>query len=984
MFKHCHFSFIFFCFQNTSVYQQGNRVIDIYGKTSEGATVCLHVYNFYDYIRVKKEPIIKAGFSAESFLDKINALCYAECKNKYVKRVLETRKEDFYFFQHDRVHDMFELQLCTGANRWLVFQMVKRVLEIECQFNFNQNEAIYDSKQKYIDKFLIDCKVDTCQWIYVDKTAWVPSGEKTTNCVIEGIVQDPYTAFKSISYLDTFTNEDKLNISRLRPGCDWNEMVDHVILAFDIECASLRDFDRMPHSAIDPIIQISVCVGRLFGENPIEETHVFCYRETGPVAGIEIHNYTTEIEMICGFLELVERIDPDAITGYNINNFDFPYIYNRLQLESKEDKMNVFSRSLKQKFSFVLFETVSDQKGARRSFKIKAPGRLIIDAMDCVIDQGHAFDSYTLENVAKELLGQHKEDMPYREIPKIFIEHDPIKLAQIASYCAKDAELSLLILRKIHAIEELVSKSIVVGLNREDLLRGGEQKKCFHIISKFIRDNGGQFAIPAHTFRYTNPGESSTATKKNFQGAIVIEPKVGYYCIEQDENVVTLDFTGLYPSVICRLNLCYTTLMKECDVRKQKDWIVDIDYIHVQSTNQYYVTKRHRESLLSGVIKYLGYHRSNAKREMSESEIGSMKYILANCRQLALKVVANSLFGMMGTTKHDSIIPCLSNAATITAVARDMLTDTIELIENTFTISNGYPFNAQVIYGDTDSCFIKMTNLACTEEAIRFGMKIASYVTEQLFESPVSLEFEKVFTRLLILKRKHYVGCMVEGIGHKPRLLQKGIISIRRNNPHFIRKVVSEVYNFILMKNDLEGAKELIRSTIRVLYRDGGKCTLLSKDNFVTTTTLSKDIEQYAKGRVLPAHVRIAKELQNQNLGRALGLGDRIPSIRCVPSDPKCRRLSDSIRHPSDAGSKYLVNIDEYFNQLKRPLCSYLKHFYNGEETEVERDLFQKVSKRNVAVNPSGSILKFVKRTGTSCHQFTNIDVSIPNVFIPA
>ena len=48
-------------------------------------------------------------------------------------------------------------------------------------------------------------------------------------------------------------------------------------------------------------------------------------------------------------------------------------------------------------------------------------------------------------------------------------------------------------------------------------------------------------------------------TGEKFEGAIVIEPKKGFY----QQPIATLDFASLYPSIMMAHNLCYTTLLTE-------------------------------------------------------------------------------------------------------------------------------------------------------------------------------------------------------------------------------------------------------------------------------------------------------------------------------------------------------------------------------------------------------------------------------------
>ena len=52
---------------------------------------------------------------------------------------------------------------------------------------------------------------------------------------------------------------------------------------------------------------------------------------------------------------------------------------------------------------------------------------------------------------------------------------------------------------------------------------------------------------------------------EKFEGAIVIDPKRGYYT----HPIATLDFASLYPSIMMAHNLCYTSLVpSEKEARK--------------------------------------------------------------------------------------------------------------------------------------------------------------------------------------------------------------------------------------------------------------------------------------------------------------------------------------------------------------------------------------------------------------------------------
>ena len=59
------------------------------------------------------------------------------------------------------------------------------------------------------------------------------------------------------------------------------------------------------------------------------------------------------------------------------------------------------------------------------------------------------------------------------------------------------------------------------------------------------------------------------------------------------------------------------------------------------------------------------------------------------------------MYGFTGATVGQ--LPCLPIAASVTAYGRNLLLNTKAFVESKYTIENGYKYNAEVIYGDTDS-----------------------------------------------------------------------------------------------------------------------------------------------------------------------------------------------------------------------------------------------------------------------------------------
>ena len=75
-----------------------------------------------------------------------------------------------------------------------------------------------------------------------------------------------------------------------------------------------------------------------------------------------------------------------------------------------------------------------------------------------------------------------------------------------------------------------------------------------------------------------------------------------------------------------------------------------------------------------------------------------------------------------------------------------MIDQTKQHVESHFVVENGYPHNAKVIYGDTDSVMVKF-GVDTVAESMEIGKKAADYVSQK-FIKPIKLEFEKVRNNL--------------------------------------------------------------------------------------------------------------------------------------------------------------------------------------------------------------------------------------------
>jgi DNA polymerase delta subunit 1 len=101
------------------------------------------------------------------------------------------------------------------------------------------------------------------------------------------------------------------------------------ILSFDIECQGRKG--HFPEAQHDPVIQIASVVTLQGSDQPLIK-NVFTLNTCLPIVGAQVISSETEVEMLLKWKEFVCRVDPDIITGYNIANFDIPYLLNRAKV----------------------------------------------------------------------------------------------------------------------------------------------------------------------------------------------------------------------------------------------------------------------------------------------------------------------------------------------------------------------------------------------------------------------------------------------------------------------------------------------------------------------------------------------------------------------------------------------------------------------------------------------------------------------------
>lgn len=698
------------------------------------------------------------------------------------------------------------------------------------------------------------------------------------------------------------------------------------VLSFDIECAGRKGVFPEPHE--DPIIQIGNVVTK-YGESKPFVRNVFVLDTCSSIVNTQVLEFGKEGDMLMAWSRFIQELDPDVIIGYNIANFDFPYLLDRARHLKLNDfpywtrLRRVASQAKKESFS-------SKQMGNRDTKATNTNGRLQLDLLQ-LVQRDYQLRSYTLNSVCAHFLGEQKEDVHHTMITELF-NGTPDSRRRLAVYCLKDSYLPQRLMEKLMFLVNYTEMARVTGVPFNYLLSRGQQVK---FISQLFRKALQQkLVIP------NMPNEAST---DQYEGATVIEPTRGYY----DVPIATLDFASLYPSIIQAHNLCYSTLLKREVVEK---WSMkkDEDYI-VTPNGDLFCTAKVRKGLLTQILEELLTARKAARKELAQEKDDFKKAVL-NGRQLALKISANSVYGITGATVGK--LPCLPIASSTTSYGRQMIEKTKNEVEARYTITNGYTYDAQVIYGDTDSVMVKfgVTDLA---EAMKLGEDAAGYVSGK-FPNPIKLEFEKVYFPYLLINKKRYAGLYWGNTKKYDKMDSKGIETVRRDNCPMVQNVIETVLKKILIDRNVDAAQEYVKATISDLLQNK-----VDMSKLVITKALSKN-DYTAK----QAHVELAERMRKRDAGSAPTLGDRVAYV-IVKGAGGAKNYEKSedplyvLEHNLPIDTKYYLD-----NQLAKPLSRIFDPIL-GEKKASQLLTGEHTRAISIAAPSLGGLMKFAKKTQT-------------------
>jgi len=576
--------------------------------------------------------------------------------------------------------------------------------------------------------------------------------------------------------------------------------IKHVAIDIEVEMESPTLLPS-PKKAASKVIAVA-CVGsdglkKVF----ILRRNVDMGTKSPELNGVDIEVVDDEVSLLQKVFSIISSYA--IVFTFNGDNFDLPYLYNRaIKLGIPKEKIPI---ALGKEIALVLPGVHVDL------YKFFHNKVIQIYAF------ARKYDETDLNSIAKALLGVEKK------VLKDFINLVP--LYELALYCYNDAWITY---NLVNFNNKLILNLIIIlmritKLPIEDVTRIGVSNWIKSIVAFKLRSRNELILNKEEIFATKGTLSTTAIIKgKKYQGAKVIDPIPGIHF-----GVVVVDFASLYPSIIKVWNISYET----------------IDCIHEECKSNklpgisHWVCKKRRGilSILIGSLRDLrvGFYKVKSKDPNLDQQTRFQYDVI----QSSMKVILNAAYGVLGAETSDLYSPAA--AESITAIGRYNIDKTIEIAQS---------LNLEILYGDTDSLFIKQPQKDVLQKFVEMVEK----------ELKIDIDVDKIYKYVVFSQRKkNYFGVTQNGT-----VDIKGLLGKKKHIPEFVKKTFYNIVEMLKEVNkpeDFVKAKEKIKNLTYEQYKLL-KTGRISLSELAIRVTMNKNIEDYSK--TTPQHVKAAMQLK--------------------------------------------------------------------------------------------------------------------------
>jgi DNA polymerase elongation subunit (family B) len=523
-------------------------------------------------------------------------------------------------------------------------------------------------------------------------------------------------------------------------------------------------------------------------------------------------------------------------------------------------------------------------------------------------------DDLSAEHRSKLEWSFSKDDVSAQDMFELH-KKGPADRSKIAKYCIQDCDLVLTLMAKLDTLVNARGMADVCRVPIDFIFLRGQGIKIYSAVA-YNASKRGQIIM----------AQESVDGDMTYEGAVVLPPKIGMYL---EDPIPVLDFNSLYPSNMIAFNISPDSLVyvktfnmdgrkihhegadgPELEKLKETykideisfDMKNDADEVIGRKTCGYAQPTEDPRSigLLPMTLDILLRKRKDTRKLMEKTDDDAQKSVL-NGLQLAYKVVANSVYGQTGS--RTSPIRKVEVAACTTAAGRERLMFAKSVVET--------EFGAEVIYGDTDSIFVKFPTKDLAE-AIELGKKAAQRITSQC-RTAHKIEYEKTFFPFILFCRKRYMGLKYEDDPTKCKRVGMGIALKRRDNAPIVKDIFGGALDILMEERSLKNAQNFVKDMLVQVMQNK-----IPLEKFVITKQLRDDYKN--PGQI--AHRVLADRMEERDAGNAPQVGDRLAYVY-VSNRKDEKKQGDKIEHIDFVKKRNLKPDVEFYitNQIQNPVA---------------------------------------------------------------
>ena len=603
---------------------------------------------------------------------------------------------------------------------------------------------------------------------------------------------------------------------------------------------------------------------------------------------VNVHIFDNERNLLYAFLNYYEEINPTILTGWNIDFFDIPYLFNHIK--------NVCGEGNAKRLS-PIGECFWSPYREKWSFG----GVSILDYINLYKTYTYTLEaSYTLNYIATKELGRGKVE--YEGSLDDLFEND---LEKFIEYNIVDVDLVVAMDEKLQFIELCRAVCHAGFVPYEDYIFSSKwlEGACLGYLKK-----KGLVATNKPKDRKERMQALRDNNEEKFIGAYVKEPIVGKY-----DWIYDLDLTSLYPSIIMTLNIS-----PETKVGKIQNWDAEENIRGVEKIYKLvgkdgdtyeYTTQELKEvikdsnlgvaangvlytqdkpGLIADILN--DWFQKRVEFRKLEKKYGEAKdtekYEFYAKRQLVQKILLNSMYGVLGLPAFRFYD--IDNAEAVTITGQTVIKKTAEMANIKYWKELGTRDDYNV-YIDTDSIYMMAEPLVkhrypnykefdqnrmaeevntIAEETQTFLNSFYDMLAERFFFIPkdkhrFEIKKEYISKAGFWVAKKRYAQWMILKNGIPcDKLDVKGLDVVRSSFPKAFQDFMAKMLKDILMgKNNaymdeslLEFKKNMINLPVNKIAKGGAIKELSKYDDGSWRKDSGLSIANFEKGT--PAHVK--------------------------------------------------------------------------------------------------------------------------------